>query len=65
MAETKPKQLVHYGKLLEANMIEQGRTKEFVKNLLGYATHETLNARLKDAKFSYDELRILTDKGLL
>ena len=58
------KQLVHYGKLLEKNMEEQGRTKEFVKTLLG-CSYDTLKLRLKDAKFSYDELRILTDKGLL
>jgi hypothetical protein len=59
------KQLVHYGKLLEANMIEQGRSKEFVKNLLNYSAYNTLNERIKDAKFSYDELRILTETGLL
>jgi hypothetical protein len=57
--------LVHYGKLLQMNMIDQGRSKEYVKTLLGYASYDTLNARLKDAKFSFDELRTLTEKGLL
>lgn len=58
-------QLVHYGKLLKANMEEQKATHAYVMQLLGYKAHETLNKRFEDAKFSYDEIRILKEKGLL
>lgn len=58
-------QLVHYGKLLRARMEETGATNIHVMSLLGIKAYETLYARLEDGKFSYDDLRILKEKGLL
>lgn len=59
------KQLVHYGKLLKLRMEETGATNIHVMKLLDIKAYETLYARLEDGKFSFDELRLLTDKGLL
>lgn len=58
-------QLVHYGKILRMNMFEQKRTNKEVMDMLGYLSTETLNRRFLDARFSYDELRILKTHNLI
>ena len=57
-------QLVHYGKLLADQMKKEGRSREFVCNVLD-CSYDTLRARLKDAKFSYDDLRKLKQFNLI
>jgi len=58
-------QLVHYGKILAIKMAENKASKQYVMNILGYTAYDTLRSRIEDARFSYDELRKLKDKGLL
>jgi len=58
------KQLVHYGSILESRMKEQGRTKEFVCKILD-CSYDTLRERIKDARFSYDDLRKLKTHDLI
>ena len=58
-------QLLHYGALLAATMKEKGISKKFVMEVLGIVRHTTLDERIKDAKFSYDDLRKLKEKDLI
>lgn len=58
-------QLVHYGKLLKMSMAEKGTTNIHIMNLLGIKAYETLNARFEDGAFTYEQLKVLTEKGLL
>ena len=52
-------QLVHYGKLLSATMVEQKKSKAFVMEKLGITDVRTFDLRVEDAKFSYDQLKAL------
>ena len=61
----KKEHLVHYGKLLSLNMIEQKRSKAFVMDKLGITDIRTFDLRLNDAKFSYDQLRALKQFNLI
>ena len=58
-------QLVHYGKILAIKMAENKASKQFVMKILNYQSYDTLRMRIEDARFSYDELRVLKEKGLL
>ena len=58
-------QLVHYGKLLKASMEKQERNAKYVMKILDITDYRTFEDRLEDAKFSYDQLRNLKEKGLL
>jgi len=57
-------QLVHNGKLLEDRMIKERRDKKFVCEVLD-CSYDTLRARIKDAKFSYDDLKKLKQFNLI
>lgn len=58
-------QLVHYGNILKLNMEEKGISKQFVMKVLNIKHNTTLDERIKDARFSYDQLRILREKDLI
>lgn len=58
-------QLVHYGELLRLTMEEKGISKQFVMEVLGMKHYTTLDQRIADAKFSYDDLRKLREKDLI
>ena len=58
-------QLVHYGNILKLNMEEKGISKQFVMKVLKIDHYTTLAKRLEDARFSYDQLRILREKDLI
>lgn len=53
--------LVHYGKILNSNITDMGIPKKKIYDLLNMNSR-TLELRLADAKFSFDELRALRDK---
>jgi hypothetical protein len=58
-------QLVHYGKLLQAGMIQEERNASYVMKILGITDFRTFEKRLEDAKFSYDQLRNLKNNNLI
>lgn len=62
MAKTK---VIHYGKELETNMDNKGVKALFVMNMLKIKSYDTFKARLKDGKFSHEQLQLLTEKGLV
>jgi hypothetical protein len=58
-------EIVHYGKLLKKNMEEKGVKHTFVLKILNLKAYETLNNRFSDGAFSFEEVKILTENGLL